>query len=38
VLQVALERPIVPIDHAAVTPVAETFVPGSEKDKTLTTN
>src|ERR1700694_4897079 len=36
VLQVALERPIVPLEHAAVAPVAETFVPGSEKDKTLT--
>jgi ATP-dependent Lon protease len=36
VLQVALERPIVPIDHAAVTPVAaDTFV-ATEKDKSLT--
>jgi ATP-dependent Lon protease len=36
VLQVALERPIVPIEHAAVAPVAETFVAGAEKDKSLT--
>jgi ATP-dependent Lon protease len=36
VLQVALERPIVPLEHAAVAPVAETFVPGAEKDKSLT--
>jgi ATP-dependent Lon protease len=36
VLQVALERPIVPIEHPAVAPVAETFVAGAEKDKSLT--
>ncbi len=36
VLQVALERPIVPLEHAAVAPVAETFVAGAEKDKSLT--
>ena len=36
VLQVALERPIVPIEHAAVAPVAEPFVAGAEKDKSLT--
>jgi ATP-dependent Lon protease len=36
VLQVALERPIVPIEHAAVAPVAETFATGPEKDKSLT--
>jgi ATP-dependent Lon protease len=40
VLQVALERPIVPIEHAAVAPVAEAFVagtaPSAEKDKSLT--
>ncbi len=36
VLQVALERPIVPLEHAAVAPVAEAFVPGAEKDKSLT--
>jgi len=37
VLQVALERPIVPIEHAAVAPVAE-LVAGAatEKDKSLT--
>lgn len=35
VLQVALERPIVPVEHAAVAPVAEPFVPGAE-DKSLT--
>ncbi|HKT47790.1 MAG TPA: endopeptidase La [Candidatus Acidoferrales bacterium] len=36
VLQVALERPIVPLEHPAVAPVAETFVAGAEKDKSLT--
>jgi len=37
VLQVALERPIVPIEHAAVAPVAaDSFVAGTEKDKSLT--
>src|ERR1700757_2522707 len=36
VLQIALERPIVPIEHAAVAPVADTFVAGAEKDKSLT--
>jgi ATP-dependent Lon protease len=36
VLQIALERPIVPLEHAAVAPVSETFVPGAEKDKSLT--
>jgi ATP-dependent Lon protease len=36
VLQIALERPIVPIEHPAVAPVAETFVAGAEKDKSLT--
>ncbi len=35
-LQIALEHPIVPLEHAAVAPVAETFVPGAEKDKSLT--
>jgi ATP-dependent Lon protease len=35
VLQVALERPIVPIEHAAVAPVADSFV-ATEKDKSLT--
>jgi ATP-dependent Lon protease len=36
VLQLALERPIVPLEHPAVAPVAETFVPCAEKDKSLT--
>jgi ATP-dependent Lon protease len=36
VLQVALERPIVPLEPAAVVPVAEPFVAGAEKDKSLT--
>jgi ATP-dependent Lon protease len=35
VLQVALERPIVPIEHTAVAPVADAFV-ATEKDKSLT--
>jgi ATP-dependent Lon protease len=36
VLQIALERLIVPLEHTAVTSVAEPFVGGSEKDKSLT--
>jgi len=36
VLQIALERPIVPAEHAAVAPVAEPFVAGAEKDTSLT--
>jgi ATP-dependent Lon protease len=36
VLQIALERPIVPIEHPEVAPVAEPFVAGAEKDKSLT--
>jgi ATP-dependent Lon protease len=36
VLQIALERPIVPLEHAAVAPVAEPFVGSTEKDKSLT--
>jgi ATP-dependent Lon protease len=37
VLQVALERPIVPIEHDTVAPVAaDSFVAGTEKDKSLT--
>jgi ATP-dependent Lon protease len=36
VLQVALERPIVPLEPAAAAPVAEAFVAGAEKDKSLT--
>ncbi|MBS1839492.1 MAG: endopeptidase La [Acidobacteria bacterium] len=36
VLQVALERPVVPAEHAEVAPVAEPFVAGAEKDASLT--
>jgi len=36
VLQIALERPIVPVEHPAVAPVAEGFVGGAEKDSSLT--
>jgi ATP-dependent Lon protease len=36
VLQIALERLIVPLDRDAVAPVAEPFVGGTEKDKSLT--
>jgi ATP-dependent Lon protease len=36
VLQIALERPITPIEHAAVAPVVEPFAGGAEKDKSLT--
>ena len=36
VLQIALERPIVPVEHVGVPPVAEPFVAGAEKDKSLT--
>jgi ATP-dependent Lon protease len=36
VLQIALERLIVPLEHAAVAPVAEPFVGSTEKDKSLT--
>ncbi len=36
VLQIALERPTVPLEHAAVAPVAEPYVAGAEKDKSLT--
>src|SRR5881296_3760959 len=36
VLQIALERPTVPLEHTAVAPVAEPFVAGAEKDKSLT--
>jgi ATP-dependent Lon protease len=36
VLQIALERVIVPLEHTAVAPVAEPFVGGTEKDKSLT--
>src|SRR5450755_3491178 len=36
VLQIALERPIVPLELAAVAPVAEPFAGTTEKDKSLT--
>ncbi len=36
VLQIALERPIVPEEQAAVAPVAESFDAGAEKDSSLT--
>ena len=36
VLQIALERGIVPLEHPEVAPVAEPFVAGAEKDKSLT--
>src|ERR1700726_3847572 len=36
VLQIALERLIVPLEHAAVAPVAEPFVGSTEKDKRWT--
>jgi ATP-dependent Lon protease len=36
VLQIALERPTVPLENAAVAPVAEPFVASAEKDKSLT--
>jgi ATP-dependent Lon protease len=36
VLQIALERPIVPIEHAGVAPVAEAFTTGADKDTSLT--
>src|ERR1700684_1705698 len=36
VLQIALERPIVPLELAAAAPVAEPFVGRTEKDKSLT--
>jgi ATP-dependent Lon protease len=36
VLQIALERLIVPIEHPAVAPVTEPFVAGTEKDSSLT--
>jgi ATP-dependent Lon protease len=35
VLQIALERPIVPLEHSGVAPVAETYAAG-EKDTSLT--
>jgi len=36
VLQIALERPILPLEHTGVAPVAETFVAGADKDTGLT--
>src|SRR5271166_2324816 len=36
VLQIALERPIVPLEHSGVAPVAEAFKSGADKDSSLT--
>jgi ATP-dependent Lon protease len=36
VLQIALESPIVPLEHAGVAPVAEAFKSGADKDSSLT--
>jgi ATP-dependent Lon protease len=36
VLQIALERPIVPLEHITVAPVAEALAGGADKDKSLT--
>jgi len=36
VLQIALERPIVPLEHIGVAPVAEALAGVTEKDKSLT--
>jgi ATP-dependent Lon protease len=36
VLQVALERPIVPLEHAGVAPVTEPYTGGADKDTSLT--
>jgi len=36
VLQVALERPIVPLVSTGVVPVAEPFTTGADKDTSLT--
>ena len=35
-LQIALERPIVPLEHSGVAPVAETYTGGADKDTSLT--
>ncbi|MGA3177971.1 MAG: S16 family serine protease, partial [Candidatus Acidiferrum sp.] len=35
VLQIALERPIVPLEHTGVAPVADSFS-GADKDASLT--
>jgi ATP-dependent Lon protease len=36
VLQIALERPIVPVEHTGVAPVAETYNGGADTDTSLT--
>jgi ATP-dependent Lon protease len=36
VLQIALERPIVPLEHPGVAPVAEPYSGGADKDTSLT--
>jgi ATP-dependent Lon protease len=36
VLQIALERPIVPLEHIGVAPVTEALTSGADKDKSLT--
>jgi ATP-dependent Lon protease len=36
VLQIALERPIVPLEHDGVAPVAEPYTGGADKDTSLT--
>jgi len=36
VLQIALERPIVPVEHTGVAPVAESYTGGADKDTSLT--
>jgi ATP-dependent Lon protease len=36
VLQIALESPIVPLEHTGVAPVAEPFKSGADKDSSLT--
>jgi ATP-dependent Lon protease len=36
VLQIALERPIVPLEHIGVAPVTEALTTGADKDKSLT--
>jgi ATP-dependent Lon protease len=36
VLQIALERPIVPLEHIGVAPVTDALAGGADKDKSLT--
>jgi len=36
VLQIALERPIVPVERTGVAPVAESYTGGADKDTSLT--